>query len=146
MANTSIKFAIKSISTEEFATIKNCFKEQETVGIETGYGYGINPSEHTVFVNFSLMFKCQENPFIILKISCGFSIDEEDFLKFENKERNRILIPKGFLTHLTVLTIGTARGILHVKLEKSGLEQFILPTLNISDMFEEDMVFEITSE
>lgn len=141
MANTSIKFAIKSISTEEFATIKNCFKEQETVGIETGYG--INPSEHAVFVNFSLMFKCQENPFIILKISCGFSIEEEDFLKFENKERNRILIPKGFLTHLTVLTIGTARGILHAKLEKSGFERFILPTLNISDMIQEDFEFQL---
>ncbi|MBW3467707.1 hypothetical protein [Arthrospiribacter ruber] len=146
MANTSIKFAIKSISTEEFATIKNCYKEQENVGIETGYGFGINPIEHAVFVNFSLMFKCQENPFIIMKVSCGFSIEEEDFLKFENKERNTITIPKGFLTHLTVLTIGTARGILHAKLDKSGFEQFILPTLNISDMFKEDMEFELSSD
>ena len=143
MSNTSIRFTIKSISTEEFATIKNCYKEHEEVGIETGYGYGINPDGHSVFVNFSLMFKCQENPFIILKVSCGFEIIEEDFLKLKNK--NKISIPTGFLTHITVLTIGTARGILHAKLDKTGFEQFILPTLNISEMLQEDVEFELIS-
>ncbi|MFD2202818.1 hypothetical protein [Shivajiella indica] len=146
MANKSIKFSIKSISTEEFATIKSCYKEQEEVGIETGYGFGINPNEHIVVVNFSLMFKCLDNPFIILKISCGFEIEQQDFSQLSNKERNAFILPKDFLTHLTVLTIGTARGILHAKLEKSGFEQFVLPTLNISEMIKEDMVFEITSE
>lgn len=145
MSNTSIGFTIKSISIEEFATIKNCYKEQEDVGIETEYRFGINPSDHAVFVNFSLMFKCQENPFIILKVSCGFEIVEKDFLKLKNKDKNKIGIPKGFLTHLTVLTIGTARGILHAKLEKTGFEQFILPTLNISEMIQEDVEFELSS-
>lgn len=146
MASTPIQFSIKSIATEEFATIKNCYLEHERVGIETGYGYGINPEENAVFVNFSLMFKCKENPVIILKISCGFEVEEADFRKLEDRENNRITVPKGFLTHLTVLTIGTARGILHAKLEKSGFEQFILPTLNISDMIEKDMEFKLIPE
>lgn len=145
MANTAIQFSIKSITTEEFATIKNCYKEEEKIGIETGYGFGVNPDEHAVFVNFSLMFKCNESPFIILKVSCGFDIESEDFNSLLNAEKTKILIPKGFLTHLTVLTIGTARGILHAKLEKSGFEQFILPTLNIAEMIKEDMEFEIST-
>jgi hypothetical protein len=142
---TAIQFSIKSITTEEFATIKTCYKEQENVAIETGYGFGIIPSEHTLVVNFSLMFKCQDNPFIILKISCGFDIEQQAFSNLENKEKNKLTIPKGFLTHLIVLTIGTARGILHAKLEKSGFEQFILPTLNIADMIKEDMEFELST-
>jgi len=52
------------------------------------------------------------------------------------------VIPKGFLTHLTVLTIGTARGVLHTKLEKTGFEKYLLPTLNISDLIKEDMTFD----
>jgi len=142
---TAIQFSIKSITTEEFATIKTCYKEQENVAIETGYGFGIIPSEHTLVVNFSLMFKCQDNPFIILKISCGFDIEHQAFLNLESKEKNKLTIPKGFLTHLIVLTIGTARGILHAKLEKSGFEQFILPTLNIADMIKDDMEFELSN-
>jgi len=43
---------------------------------------------------------------------------------------------------MTVLTIGTARGVLHAKLEKIGFEKFILPTLDISNMIEEDMSFD----
>ena len=143
MANTPIRFSIKSIATEEFATIKSSYKEQEDVIIETGYGFGVIPSEHTLVVNLSLMFECLENPFIILKISCGFDIEPEDFLQFENKEKNRLLVPKDFLTHLAILTIGTARGILHAKLEKSDFEQYILPTLNISHIIKEDMQFEL---
>ena len=50
------------------------------------------------------------------------------------------IIPKNFITHLTVLTIGTARGILHAKLEKSGFEKFLLPTLNISDIIKDDLI------
>lgn len=145
MASNSLQFSIKSISTDEFATIKNCYSEQEQVGIETGYGYAVNPEEHAVFVNFSLMFKCNESPFIILKVSCGFEIEESDFKKLEDRENNKITVPKGFLTHLTVLTIGTARGILHAKLEKSSFEQFILPTLNISEMIKEDMEFHLST-
>jgi len=142
MATNTIPFSIKSIATDEFATIKSCYKEQENVSIETGYGFGINPEDHSVGVNFSILFKCQENPFIILKISCGFDVDPQAFEKFVDKENHKLVLFKGFLTHLAVLTIGTARGILHAKLEKSGFEQFILPTLNISDMIKEDMVFE----
>lgn len=145
MASTALQFSIKSISIDEFATIKSCYKEQENIGIETEYSFGINPDEHTVFVKFSILFKCNESPFIILKVLCGFEIEEVDFQHFEDTENNRIIIPKGFLTHLTVLTIGTARGILHAKLEKSGFEQFILPTLNIADMIKEDMEFGIST-
>jgi hypothetical protein len=146
MANTSLQFSIKSISIDEFATIKNCYNEQENIGIETGYGYGVNPDEHAVFVNFSIMFKCNESPFIILKVSCGFDIEPKDFTSLLITEQGKLLIPKSFLTHLTVLTVGTARGILYAKLEKSGFEQFILPTLNISDLIQEDMVFEVNPD
>ncbi len=143
MTATSIKFSIKSIVTDEFATIKSCYKEAEEVKIETGYEFGISPEDNFLVVGLSVFFKCIENPFIILKIKCGFDIDPQAFEELKGEETRKYIVPKGFLTHLTVLTIGTARGILHARLEKSGFEQFILPTLNISDMLKEDMLFEV---
>lgn len=143
MATSPISFSIRSIVTDEFATIKSCYKDQEEVAIETGYGFGIEPEEHSLIVNFSVIFKCLDSPFIILKISCGFDIEQKAFDEFKPNDEKKYIIPKGFFTHLTVLTIGTARGILHAKLEKSGFEQFILPTLNIADLIKEDVVFEI---
>lgn len=140
MEKKVIPFSLRSISTEEFATIKNCYKEEESVGLETNYGYGLNIEEQSIGVKFSVTFKCADNPFIILKLLCEFEIDPETFSNF--KKGDKYILPKGFLTHMTVLTIGTARGVLHAKLEKTGFEKFILPTLDISNMIEEDMSFD----
>ena len=115
MATKSIQFSIKSISIEEFATIKSYYKEQEEVGIEAGYGYGINPNEHIVRC-FSLMYKCLENPFIISKYPADLKLNQ-DLLA---DEKEMFSFAKDFLTHLTVLTI-ELQGILHTKLENPVL-------------------------
>lgn len=36
MANQQVTFNLKGISTDEFATIKECYKKEENVQIETG--------------------------------------------------------------------------------------------------------------
>ncbi|WP_268034024.1 hypothetical protein [Algoriphagus sp. PAP.12] len=143
MASQQVTFNLKGISTDEFATIKECYNKEEDVQVETGYGFEIDPGNYTVAVRFSILFKCNESPFIVLKLTCAFDVEKESFDSFLDSESGKYIIPKGFLTHLTVLTIGTARGVLHVKLEKTGFEKYLLPTLNVSDLIKEDMVFEI---
>ncbi|WP_296620801.1 hypothetical protein [Marivirga sp.] len=145
MADKKVSFAVRSIKTDEFATITNSYKEGEDVNIEAGYGFGINSDENTVMVKFSAMFKCQERPFIILKLHCDFDVDPKSFDNFRNIKTNKLVIPKGFLTHLTVLTVGTARGVLHAKLDNTEFDNFILPTLNVSEILKEDLEF-VTNE
>lgn len=142
MANQQVTFQLKGISTDEFATIKECYKEEESIQIETGYSFEVDPESYTVAVRFSIMYKCNESPFIVLKLTCAFDVEKESFESMFDSESEKYIIPKGFLTHLTVLTIGTARGVLHAKLEKTGFENYILPTLNVADLIKEDMVFE----
>lgn len=142
MASQQVTFNLKGISTDEFATIKECYKEEENVQIETGYGYEIDPANYTVAVQFSILFKCKDSPFIVLKLTCSFDVDKESFDALLDNEIGKYIIPKGFLTHLTVLTIGTARGVLHAKLEKTGFEKYMLPTLNVSDLIKEDLIFD----
>lgn len=146
MASQQVKFNLKGISTNEFATIKECYKEEEDVKIETGYGFEIDPVNYTISVQFSILFKCIDAPFIVLKLTCSFDVDQKSFDALLDHDSGKYIIPKGFLTHLTVLTIGTARGVLHAKLEKTGFEKYMLPTLNISNLIEQDMVFEIPKD
>lgn len=141
MADQQVTFTLKGIATDEFATIKESYKDDGIEQIETGYRYEIDPSGPSVGVRFYVVFKCNEVPFIILKVTCAFDVDKESFEALFHEESGNYIIPKGFLTHLTVLTIGTARGILHAKLEKSGFEKFMLPTLNINNLIVEDMTF-----
>jgi len=142
MANQQVTFNLKGISTDEFATIKECYKEEENIQIETGYGYEIDPENYTVAVRFSILFKCNEAPFIVLKLTCSFDVEKPSFENLFDTESGKYIFPKDFLIHLTVLTIGTARGILHAKLEKTGFEKYMLPTLNVSDLIKEDLIFD----
>lgn len=137
-----IPFALKSINTEQFATIRNAYKGEDNVSISTGFNFGVNKEENAILVVFNLSFDSQEQPFIILNISCEFDIRQDAFDSFKNKKNDTIKIPKGLLTHLAVITVGTARGILHEKLANSEFNRFILPTIDIADLIQQDLVFE----
>lgn len=145
MSKLPVAFAIKSIETVEFATIKDAYKDGEKVGITSGFNLGLSNEDHALKVQFNLSFICEDRPFIILKVACDFSIEPKGFETFNNSQRDKITIPKAFLAHLAVLTVGTARGVLHAKLDKTEFGQFLLPSLNISQMFENDVVFDLES-
>lgn len=143
MSKLPVTFAIKSIETVEFATMSDAYKNGEKVGIATGFDLGLSNDDHALKVQFNLSFICEDRPFIILKVACDFAIEPKDFDKFKDKQGKKVTIPKGFLTHLAVLTVGTARGVLHAKLDNTDFDQFLLPSLNISQMIESDVVFDL---
>ena len=39
-----------------------------------------------------------------------------------------------------MLTIGTARGVLHSKTENTPYNKYLLPTLNVSDLVNNDLI------
>ena len=60
-----------------------------------------------------------------------------------NDEANSLTIPKGFLNHMAMLTIGTTRGILHAKTENTSFNTFVVPPINLSDLIHEDAVISL---
>ena len=54
---------------------------------------------------------------------------------------NTYLVAKGLAVHFAVLTIGSARGILHAKTEGTPFNEFLLPTIDVNNMLEEDVIF-----
>lgn len=142
MADKKITFGLRSIKTKQFATIDEVFQEGEEVGIETNFQFGINRENRVLVVDFNLKFQCENNPFIILKVSCEFTIDEHSYKKFTVKGSEKLIVPKGFITHMMVITVGTARGVLHAKLEDTPYDNFILPTIDVSQIVVEDVEFD----
>jgi hypothetical protein len=55
-----------------------------------------------------------------------------------------LIVPKGFLAHLAMITTGTSRGVLFAKTEATPFSKFIIPTLNVSEMIYEDAIFDIS--
>lgn len=67
-----------------------------------------------------------------------FAIAEESW---ENlKKDNTVVLPTGFLQHLAVISLGTARGIQYAKTEAVGLNNDLVPLINLTEIIKSDLV------
>lgn len=139
-----IGFALRKINTEEFATIEKEIAEEKELDIQLNInsGFGINEESKFLACFLNLQFELDEAPFLILKINCEFELEENTWKSFISK-KNKIKFTKGLLQHLAVITIGTARGILHAKTENTPYNKYFLPTINVEEMITGDEEFSL---
>lgn len=140
MNTTDISFKLHAIKTEQFAIIEDSYKESETVQLESNYRYGSVVSEQIIAVLVNYKFKTSNAVFLTIEVSCLFKIKPASWELILNVEKSELVLPKAIATHLLVLTIGTARGVLHAKTENTLYNRFLLPTLNVSESIKEDVV------
>jgi hypothetical protein len=136
-----IGFKLEKINTEQFAIIESSYDEcNDDIGLEANVKFGTSTEDSAVISIIKFQFEQKEKPFLIIEVSCEFSIEEDKWGEFSNGKT--IDIPKGFLAHLAMITVGTTRGVLHSKTDNTKFNELILPTLNVSEMITEDGAFE----
>jgi len=139
-----IGFSLKRISTEQFAKTEEIFVEGNDVNVAFQFRFGVDFEKKYIAVFFKVIFEQQTNqPFLLLEVGCHFSINEDSWLSFNTTDSNDIIVQKGFMIHLVMLTIGTLRGTLHSKTENTVLNKFILPTINVNEFVDKDITFKI---
>jgi hypothetical protein len=133
-------FAIVNIKTTQFATTEEAYRKTGELRIQTDTSFGISEENKTIVVKLRYCFYKKETPFITLEVACYFEINSKGWkeLQYEN---DSVLLPKNLLSHLTVLTVGTSRGILHCKTEGTKFNEYILPTVNVNELIEGDVIF-----
>ncbi len=141
--NKPINFAFKNITTEQFALLADMYEEKETVELETQIRFGVDFDQKLIAVFTPLKFLQNSKPFLIIEVACHFAIPEESWNDLKIEEGKAVKVPKGFLTHLAVLTIGTARGVLHCKTENTPFNKFLIPPINVNDIVKEDAIFRV---
>ena len=140
-AKKNISFRLLNIVTEQFATF-----EVENIpdnnNLKSELQFSINPDNRVVACKMNFQFLHNNQPIVVLAIVCNFDVEEKSWN--ENiLSANKITLPKHFLEHLCVITVGTARGVLHAKTENTTFNRFLIPTLNVSNLVAKDVVFEI---
>ncbi|NLA49807.1 MAG: hypothetical protein GX876_10145 [Bacteroidales bacterium] len=139
--NKSIGFSLKKISTEQFAIIEEGFNDKGKIRLNTSLRIAADDKQKYVAVFTSFIFDSDTKPFLIVEVSCHFQIKDSAWIEMHNPDTNTLVVPKGFLCHLAMLTIGTSRGILHVKTEGTCFNKYVLPTINVTEIIKEDEVF-----
>jgi len=135
--NQNVRFSLAKISTDQFAIIPSSFKMGEDVNLKTSLQFGSNKESKLISVKASFQFEQQLIPFLIIEASCYFNIEPNDWNIFVQEAE--IVVPKSIITHLTVLTVGTVRGILHAKTEGTNFNGFIIPTINVTELVTSDI-------
>lgn len=139
-----IGFSLKKITTEQFAIIESAFKEGEDVQFSINAKYGINEKDKMIAVFVSPAFYQDKKAFLVLEIACHFKIADEAWESFKNKNKSKLTIPIGFIRHLIMLSIGTARGVLHSKTENTAFNNFLIPTINVTEIVKSGVSFDLS--
>jgi len=140
MSTDIIKFALRKITTLQFATIDSVQVQEDKINLNFGFGFGSNEENKIIGCSVKFEFLSDATPFIVLNIVCDFAIEPDSWAGFYDNEKNAIVLPVSIASHLATITVGTARGILHAKTENTVINKYFLPTINISDSLQHDVV------
>lgn len=135
----NIQFKIADIRTNEFATVDDIPVEDDKVEIKSGIGVNMDVENSIITVQIKFTFIFNNYPFVILNCQCSFMLDDKNLKSFANEDGCTYTFPKDLVTHLAVLTVGTARGILHCKTENTNYNKFILPPIDLTKIIKEDL-------
>lgn len=138
--NEVVNFSIAKVNTEQFAVIEKSFDEKQTIHLSTDLRYAIDRSQRIVMVYTLFKFEQKNAPFLLVEVSCQFLIASESWKSFV-KDKVTTEIPKGFIIHLGMITVGTARGVLHTKTEGSKFNDFVIPTIDVMKLVTKNAVF-----
>jgi hypothetical protein len=142
-SNVSIGFALKKLNLDQFAILENAYSVDRDTGLVTGLQFAADAANKRIKCSVRISFEQDEHPFLVFESSNDFSVDKETWLSFENEEKKIVVFPKKFIAHLAMLTVGTARGMLHVKTENTKFNQYFIPTINVAEMINDDVSFDV---
>ena len=139
--NTNINFSLLKIKTDQFALFEENYRANETVNLNTNLTFGLNSEDKVFLVTPKYTFESNKKPFITIQTSCFFKIEDVAWNGFILN--GKITFLKNFVAHMAMIAVGTSRGVLHSKTENTIFNNYILPTINVSKMIPEDVVFDI---
>lgn len=142
----AIPFRLAAIHTLEFATFEDNLEvikdKNETDGsLRAGMNYGIDDDSAAIECSFKAEIFLDEKVIIVIEVACEFDIEPKAWESMRNN--NQLVIPMGLARHLGVITVGTARGVLHAKTTNTPFNKFYLPTVSVEEMVDEDVDFDL---
>jgi len=133
------QFSIVGIKTEQFAIVQPDIDLSHPVEVRAGFKVSGDLSKRVVSVFPLIKFMDGKETLLILECGCHFALTEATWEQCRNSD-NQVKIPKELLTHLAVIALGTARGVLHAKTEGTLFNHHIMPVLNLTEVFKDDLL------
>lgn len=135
-----VKFRIQRIETLQFAILQEEVS-REKLAFSVNFGFGIDPANAIVRSTFRYEMLSEDKSCLIIEVAIDFEIEKKCF-EADFFREGKLFIEKGFATHLSMVVVGTTRGILHEKTREMPLNLFPIPTVNVLNQITDDIYFE----
>ena len=143
---SQVEFTLQGIKTEQFAVLEENYAPKKESALGTEFQFKLDQKNKQIGIFLGFEFIQGKKVFLKIQVSCHFKIEEKSWDNFIQKKESKLIVPKGFLAHLAMITTGTTRGVLYAKTESTPFSRFIVPTLNIAEMITEDAAFDMVNE
>lgn len=142
----SIGFGLRQIETNQFATLGDgkCDADQLTEQLEFSFGTVLEEQVLGCIFNYTLKFK--EQLFLTIEVACSFHIIQESWSELLNFKKQQLVLPKKFAQHIANITVGTARGILHAKTDRTLFNKYPIALINLEEIFDNDAVISLAED
>ena len=131
-----IQFKLLRIDVPQFAILVD-----GTVNGPFGINFEVNFSlgdRSIIKCSFKIVYLKEGLPVTQLVVDAFFGIEESSWKELEKD--GEVVVPAEFLQHLAALTLSTARGIQYAKTTELGINNYISPLTNLTEIIKNDMV------
>jgi len=143
--NPQFTFIYQGITDEQFAIYPEHYRLDATHhNISTHLRFLRKFSTRQIGCEFTVDFMVEgQAPFLRCAIVCMFQIDEKSWTERLSKEKDFVTIEEGIFLHFAAFTVGTLRGVLHVR-QQNKIVSATLPPVNVfplvKNMTEEEKI------
>lgn len=138
-----IDFSLLGIKTEQFALEEENYSSKGKTALSTALQFKFEPSDMQIGVFSTFKFLQSKKIFIKIEVSCHFKVEDKSWNTFIQLDDSKLVIPKDFLAHLAMITVGTTRGVLFSKTEGTIFSKHIIPTIDVINKIDEDASFDL---
>jgi hypothetical protein len=142
----SFEFALVGIKTNQFAIISEKYSQDSNTSVELKFDFDVDKEKHHLALISAFNYIQNNSVVIKLEVVCLYKISDTSWSECYNEKEDKVIFPKNFITHLSALTIGTARGILHTKTEGTLYNKHLIPIIDVSNLLKEDIVLEFSDK
>lgn len=140
---TQVGFVLRGVTTEQFAVLKESFQQEEELVIASQLRFAKDNANRMIGVFSRFTFEQKDEMLLLIEVGCHFEIVVESWKHLcPVEEKDKVTLPSGFAQHLAIITVGTARGVLHVRTEQTTYNTLILPTIDVTELINGDVVIE----
>lgn len=131
-----LQYRIEFITTRQFAIYPENIDLNKSIDASTSFHFSTDYYASTVRFTNRIQYIQEDKILLMLEYTCNFAIKPESAEQIRKEGKISI----DLLKYMASIATATARGIVHAKTQGTRLDEFVLPSFDLTSKITEDLV------